>query len=84
MESLDHYMRAFGQAIQAQRSREGLSLDAAAGRWGLEPTALAALERGEANPGFESLLRLAQGMAVSPAELFDAAQRLADADADDG
>ena len=83
MEPLEHYLRAFGQAIQQHRSREALSLEAAADRWGLEPTALAALERGEANPGFESLLRLAQGMSVSPAELFDAAQRLADADADD-
>ena len=84
MESPERYLRALGKAIQQRRSGQGLSLEAAADRWGVDRSCLEALERGQANPGFQSLLRLADGMAVAPAELFDAAQRLAEADEDHG
>lgn len=84
MEARDRHLRAFGMAIRERRLQLGLSQEAAAQRWGVGPAWLSNVERGQANPGFRSMLALAASMEVSLATLFRRADRLAKADDDRG
>lgn len=61
----------FGENLRRARRREGLSQERLAVRAGLHRTAIGLLEHGERVCRIDTLVRLAGGMAVAPAELLD-------------
>jgi transcriptional regulator with XRE-family HTH domain len=72
----DEELAALGRAVRAHRLELGLSQAAAARRWGVGRSWLSDLERGRANPSFESIHGLANRMELSLAELFRRADEL--------
>lgn len=60
-----------GRRARVRRTELGLSQMALAERIGLHFTFVSEVERGERNLSLSSLLRLAQGLEVNPAELVD-------------
>jgi len=60
----------FGQAVSSRRHALGLSQEELANRTGLHRTYIADIERGERNIGLRNIIRLAEGLRVSPAQLF--------------
>jgi transcriptional regulator with XRE-family HTH domain len=61
---------AFGQAIRALRGRRGISQESLALSCGLDRTYISGIERGTRNPSLTNILKLAEALDVSPAELF--------------
>jgi transcriptional regulator with XRE-family HTH domain len=61
----------FGENLRRIRRREDLSQERLAKRAGLHRTAIGLLEHGERVCRIDTLIRLAGGMAVPPAELLD-------------
>lgn len=61
---------AFGQRLRELRTERGISQDRLAQLTGLHRTAISLLERGGREPRLPTILRLAQGMGVSPDELL--------------
>ena len=76
MAAADDELRALGLAIRERRLELGLSRAAAARRWGVGRSWLAEVERGRANPSFESIHALAARMEVSLADLFERAEEI--------
>jgi transcriptional regulator with XRE-family HTH domain len=66
--SPDHV--ALGRAIRRLRSALGLSQEQLADRIGLDRTYVGGIERGERNVSFEKVLRIGEGLEVSPQELI--------------
>lgn len=62
---------ALAQVVRARRLALGLSLDDLAARSGVSKGAVVALERGDANPTFGTLVRLADALQTPVSELFD-------------
>jgi transcriptional regulator with XRE-family HTH domain len=62
---------ALGDRVRERRLALGLSQMSLADRIGLHFTFVSSVERGERNLSLESLLRLAEGLGVNPAELVD-------------
>jgi transcriptional regulator with XRE-family HTH domain len=62
--------RAFGRRVRELRKQSGLSQEQLAERAGLHWTYVSGVERGLRTPGLDVIGRLAQGLGVSPAELF--------------
>jgi transcriptional regulator with XRE-family HTH domain len=60
-----------GERARARRIELGLSQMALADRIGLHFTFVGSVERGERNLSLSSLLRLAEGLEMNPAELVD-------------
>lgn len=60
-----------GRRARARREALGLSQMAVAERIGLHFTFVSEVERGERNLSLSSLLRLAEGLEMNPAELVD-------------
>jgi len=60
-----------GDRVRARRAALGLSQMALAERIGLHFTFVSSVERGERNLSLQSLLRLAEGLEVNPAQLVD-------------
>ena len=60
-----------GERARARRTELGLSQMALADRIGLHFSFVSSVERGERNLSLASLLRLAEGLEVNPAELVD-------------
>jgi len=64
-------LRAFGDRLRGIRKRAGYTQDSLAAATGLSRDGLAHLERGTRQPRLITLLILADGLGVSPAELLD-------------
>ena len=64
--------RRFGAAIRELRLRKLLSQEALADAAGLHRTYVGSIERGERNPSLVNIVRLADALGVSPAELMQA------------
>jgi transcriptional regulator with XRE-family HTH domain len=67
---------ALGHAIRALRRPAGLSQDELAQRCGLHRTYIGGIERGERNPSFANLLKIARALQVRPSELLAQAEAL--------
>ncbi len=65
---------ALGRAIRALRRPAGLSQDDLARRCGLHRTYVGGIERGERNPSFANLLKIAHALQVRPSELLARAE----------
>ena len=64
---------ALAQAVRARRLAEGLSLDQLCTRSGVSKGALVALENGDANPTFGTLVRVADALQTPISMLFEEA-----------
>jgi transcriptional regulator with XRE-family HTH domain len=60
---------AFGRAVRETRARRGLSQEALGYVAGLHRNYVGAIERGEINPTFRVILKLAAGLRVEVSEL---------------
>lgn len=61
---------ALGRAIRELRSRAGISQEDLGERCDLHRTYVGGIERGERNPSFANLLKIAGALGVSVVELF--------------
>ncbi|HEV7773918.1 MAG TPA: helix-turn-helix transcriptional regulator [Conexibacter sp.] len=59
-----------GRAVREQRARFDLSQEALAFQAGLHRNYVGAIERGEINPTFSTLMRLARGIGIALSELI--------------
>jgi transcriptional regulator with XRE-family HTH domain len=59
-----------GRAVREQRARFSLSQEALAFQAGLHRNYVGAIERGEINPTFSTLMRLARGIGIALSELI--------------
>jgi transcriptional regulator with XRE-family HTH domain len=70
---LDNYVQVERSSIRSQSAQEhGLSLDALASKSGVSRSMLSLIERGESSPTGVVLEKLAAGLRVTLASLFDA------------
>lgn len=61
----------FAANLKRQRMRRGLSQEALGFACGLHRTEVSLLERGGREPRLTTLVRLARGLEISPADLLD-------------
>jgi len=61
----------FGETIRAERLQRGMSQDRFAAATGLHRTHIHLIEKGRRHPRLDTLVKLARGLEVSPAELLD-------------
>lgn len=66
---------ALGRAIRDLRADQGLSQEALAELAGLHRTYMGGIERGERNPTYSNLLRVARALAVDLSKLIELAGR---------
>ena len=66
---------ALGRAIRRAREARGLSQEALAERCGLHRTYVGGIERGERNPSYTNILRIAEALGERAAQLIAAAER---------
>jgi transcriptional regulator with XRE-family HTH domain len=71
--SPDH--AALGRAIREQRAELGVSQEDLAHRSGMHRTYLGGIERGERNPSYANILRIAAALGVPASALLLAAER---------
>jgi XRE family transcriptional regulator, regulator of sulfur utilization len=64
---------AFAEAVRGARERAGLAADEVAERVGIEPPAYVAIERGERKVDLELVVRLADALNLTAAELVQRA-----------
>ena len=64
------YRHDFGKRLQALRAEAGFSQEALAHASGVSRRYLSGIERGEANPSLDQIVRLAETIRVEPAELM--------------
>lgn len=64
--------KVFGKVVEGLRSFRGLTQAALAQGAGLSTAAISRLERGDSNPTLTTILGLAKGLDLTPAELFEA------------
>ncbi len=67
---------ALGRAIRDYRGRHGLSQEELGFRSGLHRTYVGGIERGERNPTYSNILRLAEALGVQPSELLSRTESL--------
>lgn len=67
-----------GRAIRELRARRGLSQEELGFRAGLHRNYVGAIERGEINPTFKVLLKVAEGLQIPLSELIQLWERRAD------
>ena len=67
---------ALGHAIRDFRKNRNLSQEELAHRCGLHRTYLGGIERGERNPSYMNILKVAEALDVNPSELLRQAERL--------
>jgi transcriptional regulator with XRE-family HTH domain len=70
MDQTKDLRKAFGVRIRNLRKKQRLSQEELADKAGLHPTYVGGVERGERNPSFESILKIADALEVSPGQLF--------------
>ncbi len=61
----------FAANLRAQRERAGISQERLGFRSGLHRTEISLLERGEREPRLSTIVRVARGLKVAPADLLD-------------
>ncbi len=61
---------AFGATVRRIRALRGISQQGLAQSCGLDRTYISGIERGMRNPSLTNILKIADSLAVSPAELF--------------
>ena len=66
---------ALGRAVRELRHERGWTLEDLAAEAGLHWTYVGGIERGERNPSWENVVKLAAGLQVSVAELATRAER---------
>jgi transcriptional regulator with XRE-family HTH domain len=64
----------FGRAVRSLRSAAGYSQEAFADEIKVHRTYMGTLERGKANPTLDMIARIAAGLDISLAKLFEAAE----------
>ena len=69
---------AFGQAIRELRREKDISQEDLAHACGLDRSYMGGIERGERNPSLKNIFRVAEGLGVTPAALFERFERLSD------
>jgi transcriptional regulator with XRE-family HTH domain len=69
-------LRALGEALKRSRHQRGWSQEEAAWHCGVYRTYFSMVERGERNPTYASLIKLSNGLGLSPAELVALAESL--------
>jgi DNA-binding XRE family transcriptional regulator len=67
----DPDLLALGREARRLREARGLTQEELADRAGLHPNYIGRIERGESNVGVKALFKLARGLGVSPAALFE-------------
>jgi transcriptional regulator with XRE-family HTH domain len=67
---------ALGRAIRDLRADLNISQEELAGRSGMHRTYLGGIERGERNPSYTNILRIAAALDVPASELLSVAERL--------
>lgn len=60
----------FGDAVRKTRTAAGLTQEALADRAGLDRSYIGGVERGERNPTLSVIVKIAEGLGVTLAELF--------------
>ena len=58
------------------RRQQGVSQEDLAHACGLDRSYMGGIERGERNPSLKNILRIAEGLGVTPTELFERFERL--------
>ena len=66
---------ALGRAIRELRSTAALSQEELAHRIGMHRTYLGGIERGERNPSYTNILRIAEALGIAGSALLAAAER---------
>lgn len=66
--------REFGRRVAARRVELGLSQERAAGRIGVHWTYLGQVERGRRNVTLHNILKIAEGLEITPGDLVDGLQ----------
>jgi transcriptional regulator with XRE-family HTH domain len=69
---------AFGQAIRHFRANMRISQEELASLSGLHRTYVGGIERGERNPSYTNILRIAEALEVTPSKLLERAERRQD------
>ena len=67
--SLNETTREFGERVRQRRLKLGLSQEAAAVRCGIHWTQLGKVERGQRSLRLETIVKIAAGLEIDPAEL---------------
>lgn len=67
---------ALGLAVRELRRQAGLSQEELGFRSGMHRTYVGGIERGERNPSWINIVRIAQALSIQPAELVMRAQEL--------
>ncbi len=67
--ALNETTRVFGERVRARRLELGLSQEAAAVRCGIHWTQLGKVERGQRSLRLETIVKIAEGLAVDPGAL---------------
>jgi transcriptional regulator with XRE-family HTH domain len=67
---------AFGSAIRSMRVEQGISQEALALKCGLDRSYFGAVERGQRNVALANILKIANALQTTPAELFTRAERI--------
>lgn len=63
-------LKRFGETLREHRQRAGLSQEKLAAKAGIDRTYVGGAERGERNVALVNIVRLAEALNVSPAELL--------------
>lgn len=66
----------FGREIRRRREAQGLTLEQLADRAGLTPNYIGTIENGKRDPSLSTVMALATGLRISPAELFGGIKEL--------
>ncbi|HEY0014995.1 MAG TPA: helix-turn-helix transcriptional regulator [Longimicrobium sp.] len=64
-------LKRFGDALRGHRQRAGLSQEKLAAKAGIDRTYVGGAERGERNVALVNIVRLAEALDISAAELLD-------------
>jgi len=70
MNQIKDLKKAFGLRIRNLRKKKKFSQENLAEKAELHPTYIGGVERGERNPSFESILKIAEALEISPGQLF--------------
>jgi transcriptional regulator with XRE-family HTH domain len=64
-------VRAFASKLRAERQQRGMSQEALGQASGITSSEISRIERGVREPRLVTIFRLARGLDMTPAELFD-------------
>ena len=70
----DPALGALGETIRSLRKAQGISQEELAHRSQVDRAYMSSIERGTQNPGVMTIIRIAEGMNISVAEIFAVAK----------